>query len=55
VPTDDMAAFGVQMAEFVECVRTGREPGPSGGTVRATMAWLEAVKRALEEKSPARV
>jgi predicted dehydrogenase len=52
VPTDDMEAFVVQMGEFAECVRTGREPGPSGRNVRATMALLEALRTSLEEGRP---
>jgi predicted dehydrogenase len=43
------APFQEQVQEFVDCVRTGREPGPSGRSVRATMQALEGVKRALAE------
>jgi len=42
-------AFKAQMAEFADCIRTGREPGPSGRNVRSTMALLEGVKRSMME------
>lgn len=48
-PLDSNAAFREQLGEFLQCVRTGREPGPSGRNVRATMALLEGVKMSLAE------
>jgi predicted dehydrogenase len=42
--------FMEQVKEFVDCVIEGREPGPSGRNVRATMAALEGVKTALAEQ-----
>jgi predicted dehydrogenase len=50
VPRPGGAAFQAQVQEFVDCARTGREPGPSGRSLRATMAALEGVKVALAEK-----
>jgi predicted dehydrogenase len=49
VPLDGPAAFREQVQEFVDCIRAGREPGPSGQNVRATMQALEGVKIALAE------
>jgi predicted dehydrogenase len=55
VPGSGESAFEAQMAEFVDCIREDKEPGPSGRNVRATMALLEGVKRSLEEKRPVRM
>lgn len=41
--------FREQVQELVDCIREGREPGPSGRNVRATMVALEGVKVALRE------
>ncbi len=49
VPADFPKAFGAQLAEFLECIRSHREPGPSGKNVRETMALLECVGRSLNE------
>lgn len=44
--------FREQVQEFVDCVRSGNEPGPSGRNVRSTMQLLEAVKLSLAESRP---
>ena len=48
-PIEPGRPFREQVQEFVDCVRAGAEPGPSGHNVRATMQLLEAVKVALAE------
>ena len=54
-PLDRDAAFRQQLGEFLDCIRTGKEPGPSGRNVRATMALLEGVKISLAEGRPVSV
>jgi predicted dehydrogenase len=49
VPSDE-SSFRQQVQEFVDCIRNGREPGPSGRNVRTTMQALEGVKIALRER-----
>ena len=51
-PIEPGRPFREQVQEFVECVRGGGEPGPSGRHVRATMQVLEAVKLSLAEGRP---
>jgi predicted dehydrogenase len=41
-------AFAAQLDEFASCVRTGREPGPSGRNVLATMAVLDGVLNSMD-------
>ena len=45
-------AFAAQLNEFVSCVRNGREPGPSGRNVIATMAVLDGVLQSMEDGGP---
>jgi len=54
-PIPDGGPFREQLQEFVDCVRTGQEPGPSGRNVRATIAVLEAVKLSLAQNRTVRV
>ena len=42
-------AFAAQLSEFASCVRVGREPGPSGRNVLATMAILDGVLDSMED------
>jgi predicted dehydrogenase len=51
-PIPQGGPFREQVQEFVDCVRTGSQPGPSGHNVRATMQVLEAVKLSLAEGRP---
>jgi predicted dehydrogenase len=44
---DAVTTFTAQLDEFAECVHTGREPGPSGRNVQATMAVLEGLYESL--------
>lgn len=41
-------AFAAQLDEFASCVRAGREPGPSGRNVLATMAVLDGVLNSMD-------
>ncbi len=40
--------FAAQLDEFASSVRTGREPGPSGRNVLATMAVLDGVLNSMD-------
>ena len=52
VDQDTNASFTNQLDEFVDCIRTGREPGPSGKNVEKTMRLLSATHQsATEERS----
>jgi len=48
LPWDAVTTFATQLGEFAEGVRTGREPGPSGRNVQATMAVLEGLHESLQ-------
>ena len=48
LPWDGVTTFAAQLGEFAECVGTGREPGPSGRNVQATMAVLEGLHESLQ-------
>jgi len=53
-PLKSVPYFTQQVQEFVDCVRAGRDPGPSGRNVRATMQVLEAIKLSMAEGRPIR-
>jgi xylose dehydrogenase (NAD/NADP) len=48
LPWDAITTFAAQLGEFADCVRTGRQPGPSGSNVQATMAVLEGLYESLQ-------
>lgn len=52
LPWDAVTTFAAQLGEFAECVRTGRQPGPSGRNVQATMAVLEGLHESLQNERP---
>ena len=45
------AVFVDQLNEFADCVREGRDPGPSGRNVLATMALLDGVIESMRDGS----
>ncbi len=48
-------AFVSQLNEFADCVREGREPGPSGRNVLATMALLDGVIESMQDERPVEI
>jgi myo-inositol 2-dehydrogenase/D-chiro-inositol 1-dehydrogenase len=48
-------AYTAELAQFVDCVRTGATPGPSGGDARAALAIALAAIRSADTGQPVRL